>query len=183
MQIRSSQKGFTLIETMVAMGLLSVAITLSMNFINTQLNSRKVRTIQSMHRYIAIQVTQHINTNLTFYPPISPPGFSFFGIPILTFKPKIIYVGCFTKDGILIENKFHFNSFSGFGAFNEQTPINGLSYCPPTKSFYQVRFFWLPPDPNSSTPTDADSVKINIITFNPGTNKSLAVHNFKIFAK
>lgn len=177
---RLSQRGFTLVETLIALALLSGAITLGMNFINGQMNSRTVRAKQSMQRYIAIQVTQHINSNITFYPPISPPGFTFFGIPIPIFNPKIIYVGCFTKDGILIENKFHFNSISGLAPFNEKVPIPNLTYCPVGKSFYQVRFFWLPA---ASTSADVDSVKINIITLFAGADKSLAVHNFKIFAK
>lgn len=165
---------------MIALALLSVAVTLGMNFVNSQIQSRDVRTKQNMHRYIAIQVTQHINANIAFYPPINPVGFTFMGISLTLFKPKIVYIGCFTKDGMLIDNRFHFNSFSGLSSFNEKTPVPNLTYCPVGKSFYQVRFFWLPA---ASTIADVDSVKINIITLFAGADKSLAVHNFKIFAK
>lgn len=151
--------GFSLIETMVALALLAGAVTFGMNFINEQQKARGSRTKQTMHRYIAIQVTQHINSNLSFYPPITPSSAS----------DKIIYVGCMSKDGVLQGNKFIFKLAP---SFDEQTPT-GL--CTPGLTAYEVRFFW--------SDTVVDEVKINILTMQPNTAQSLAVHNFKIFAK
>lgn len=155
----NKQSGFSLIETMVAMALLAGAVLFGMNTLDGQQKSRVVRTKQTMHRFIAIQVTQHINANIPFYPPILP------GSP----SDKIVYVGCMTKDGVLQGNKFIFKLAPSFDE-NVSTEV-----CPQALTAYEVRFFWL----NSAT----DEVKINILTMAPGTSGSLAVHNFKIFAK
>ena len=151
--------GFSLVETLVAMGLLAAAITFGMNFIGEQGKSRGVRTKQTVHRYIAIQVTQHINSNLAFYPPIIPP----------TPTDKILYVGCMSKDGVLLGNKFTFKLVPSFDDHVSS------AVCLPNVTAYEVRFFWL----NSGS----DEVLINILTLIPGTPASLAVKNFKIFAK
>lgn len=156
---KTYQKGFSLVETMVAMALLSGAITLGMNFVGEQNKSRDSRTKQSIHRYIAIQVTQHINGNLSYYPPVAP----------LSTSDKIVYVGCMSKEGMLMGNKFQFHVSSSF-ADNVSTGI-----CPVEGTVFEVRFYWLNPL--------LDEVKINLLTLQPGTNNSLAVHNFKIFAK
>lgn len=157
---KTSQKGFTLVETMVSMALLSVAITLGMNFVSEQSKGRSTRTKQSIHRFIAIQVTQHITTNLVAYPPIAP----------LVASDKIVYVGCINKEGALIGNKFKFYVSS---TFDDKV---STTICPAVVTFYEVRFYWIEPQLQ-------DEVKINLLTLQPGTNNSLAVHNFKIFAK
>jgi prepilin-type N-terminal cleavage/methylation domain-containing protein len=164
---KTRQGGFTLVETMVAMALLSVAVTLGMNFIGGATKSRKNRSIQSMQRYIAIQVTQHITGNLAMYPPIVHPA-----------SKKIVYVGCMTKEGILIGNKYSFRSLS-ISTFNEKNPT-GL--CPADKTAYEARFFWTEAGIVNGIDL-SDEVKINLLTLETGTNKSLAVHNFYIFAK
>ncbi len=164
---KTRQGGFTLVETMVAMLLLSVAITLGMNFIEEATKSRKNKSIQSMHRYIAIQVTQHITGNLAMYPPISHPPLQ-----------KIVYVGCMTKEGILIGNKYSFRSLSRF-TFKENKPTG---FCPAINTAYEVRFFWT--EAGTVNGVDlSDQVKINLLTPKTGDNRSLAVHNFYIFAK
>lgn len=154
----NKQKGFSLIETMVAMALLAGAVLFGMNALDEQNKSRVVRTKQTMHRFIAIQVTQHINANIPFYPPVDTGP-----------SDKIIYVGCMTKDGVLQGNKFIFKLASSF----DEAVSTAL--CDATLTAYEVRFFWSDPD--------KDEVKINILTMSPGTSQSLAVHNFKIFAK
>lgn len=145
---------------MVAMALLSVAITLGMNFISGATKGRSNRTTQSMQRYIAIQVTQHITASLAFYPHINP-----------LFARKIVYVGCMTKEGLLIGNKYYFHSLR---AFRDNRPTN---FCPPPKSAYEVRFYW------TEAVGKPDEVKINLLTLESGTVKSMSVHNFYIFAK
>ena len=147
---------------MVAMALLSVAITLGMNFISGAIKGRSNRTTQSMQRYIAIQVTQHITASLAFYPHINHP-----------FTRKIVYVGCMTKEGLLIGNKYYFHSLSAF-TFKDKNPTG---FCPPPKSAYEVRFYW------TEAPLKPDEVKINLLTLESGTVKSMTVHNFYIFAK
>jgi prepilin-type N-terminal cleavage/methylation domain-containing protein len=159
---KTRQSGFTLVETMVAMALLSVAITLGMNFISGATKARRTRTTQSMQRYIAIQVTQHITASLAFYPHINHP-----------FTKKIVYVGCMTKEGILIGNKYYFHSLSAF-TFKDKNPTG---FCPAVTSAYEVRFYW------TETTAKPDEVKINLLTLETGTTRSLAVHNFYIFAK
>ena len=153
-----NQAGFSLIEAMVSMALLAVVITLSMNFMEKQNQSRSDLTKQTLHRFIAIQVTQHITTNLPYYPPIRPPSPT----------SKIVYVGCLNKDGVLLSNHFKFKLAS---PFNERL---SLSVCDLAKAHYEVRFFWV----NSAT----GEMRINLLTYRPGKNISLAVHNFKIFA-
>jgi prepilin-type N-terminal cleavage/methylation domain-containing protein len=153
------QGGFTLVETMISMALLATAITFGMNFMGEQNKSRNIRTKQSIQRYIAIQVTQHINGNLSAYPPVAPVAAS----------DKIVYVGCITKDGVLIANKFTFHVSSTFSD-NVSTTI-----CPLANTHFEVRFYWVNPS--------LDEVKINLLTLQPGTTNSLTVHNFKIFAK
>ena len=159
---KTNQRGFTLVETIVAMALLSVAITLGMNFITGATKTRSTRTTQSMQRYIAIQVTQHITSSLAFYPHINHPIFK-----------KIVYVGCMTKEGLLIGNKYGFHQFSSF-IFKDKNPT-GL--CLPPNSAYEVRFY------RTEAPLKPDEVKINLLTLESGTVKSMTVHNFYIFAK
>lgn len=159
---KNSQAGFTLVETMVSMALVATIITLGMNFLSTTQKTRDQRSKQTIHRYIAIQVTQHVTGNLGFYPPVDP----------LNPSDKIVYVGCMNKDGVLIGNKgFRFHLAT---AFDEAT---STGICPTDKTHYEARFFWLNPL--------QDEVKINLLTLatGPGTTASLAVHNFKIFAK
>lgn len=155
----NNQRGFSLVETMVAMALLIGAVTFGMNALDEQQKSRGARTKQTMHRYIAIQVTQHINSNLPFYPPILPPSPA----------DKIVYVGCMNKDGVLQNGKFLFKLIPGF----DEGVSTGL--CTSPFNSYEVRFFWIS--------SGSDDVKINLLTLSPGTSQSLAVHNFKIFAK
>lgn len=151
---------------MVSLALLSVGVTLGMNFVGEQSKGRDTRTKQSMHRYIAIQVTQHITGNLAFFPPIEPVNSS----------DKIVYYGCMTKEGILINNKFTFMVMPSF----DKSVSTGL--CPTDKTLYEVRYYWLPMDPNAQDP-NTDEVEINLLTLQQGTPKSLSVRNFKIFAK
>lgn len=144
------------------MALVATIITLGMNFLSGTQKTRDQRSRQTIHRYIAIQVTQHVTGNLGFYPPIEP----------LTASDKIVYVGCMNKDGVLIGNKgFQFHLAT---SFNEANPTG---VCPPEKTHYEARFFWLNPI--------NDEVKINLLTLapGPGATPSLAIHNFKIFAK
>lgn len=155
----SKQAGFSLVETMVAMALLVGAVTFGMNALDEQQKSRGTRTKQTMHRYIAIQVTQHINSNLPFYPPITPTSPS----------DMIVYVGCMNKDGVLQNGKFLFKLIPGF----DERVSTGL--CTSPFNSYEVRFFWLG--------AGTDDVKINLLTLMAGTSEALAVHNFKIFAK
>jgi prepilin-type N-terminal cleavage/methylation domain-containing protein len=156
---KCSERGFSIVETMVAMALLAGAITLGMNFFGVKNKTRDTRTKQTMQRYIAIQITQHINGNLTTYPPISPP----------TASDKIVYVGCMNKDGVLLGNKFKFHVSSTFA---DDTPT---TICELGSTVYEARFYWLNPL--------LDEVKINILTLSPGSNQSIATLNFKIFAK
>ena len=79
-----------------------------------------------------------------------------------------MYVGCLTKEGQFLGN-FSFNLISNF---NEAASTN---ICPPEKTHYEARFFWINPS--------QDEVRINLLTKYPGTATSMAVHNFKIFAK
>ena len=88
--LNKNQKGFSLIETIVALGILSVTVTLGMNYFSMTFKSRETRTIQSIFRYLAIQATQTVTIGSAFYPPISAPSSS----------EKVLYVGCF--DGILV---------------------------------------------------------------------------------
>ncbi len=155
-----NQKGLTLVETLVGMGLLSMAITLGMNFVSEQMKSRDTRTKQTIHRYIAIQVTQHVTNGIAYYPPIAP----------INPSDKIIYVGCMTRDGVLISNSFKF-----FLTANFDDKVS-TGKCPTVDTAYEVRFLWVDPSID-------DTVKINILTLAPGTINSLAVRNFKIFAK
>jgi prepilin-type N-terminal cleavage/methylation domain-containing protein len=151
--------GFSLVETLIAMALLVGAISLGMNSLDQQSKSRSTRTKQTMHRYIAIQVTQHINANVATYPPIIPANTS----------DKIVYYGCLTKDGMLIGNKFIFKLATNF---DEKVPFG---QCPQDLTAYEARFYW-----SNSVP---DEVRINLLTLQTGTAAFLAVHNFKIFAK
>jgi type II secretory pathway pseudopilin PulG len=155
-----NQKGLTLVETLVGMGLLSMAITLGMNFVSEQVKTRDTRTKQTIHRYIAIQVTQHVTNGIAYYPPIAP----------LNPTDKIVYVGCMTRDGVLIANTFKFVLTSNF----DERVSTGK--CALVDTAYEVRFFWVDANVDST-------VKINILTLAPGTINSLAVRNFKIFAK
>jgi len=153
-----NEKGFSIIEAMVAMGILYGAIILSMNFLDVQNKSRDQRVKQSMQRYIVIQVTQHINANWPFYPTLKPADLS----------KKVVYVGCLNKDGQLM-GKYHLKIIQDF---NETVSTES---CPITKTHYEVRFFWI----NALN----DEIKINLLTKNTHGAGILAVHNFKIFAK
>jgi prepilin-type N-terminal cleavage/methylation domain-containing protein len=153
-----NNKGFSLVEALVSMAILSIAITLSMNFMSDQTKTRDQRGKQSVQRYIAIQVTQHINSNWRFYPPIIA------GNP----SDKIVHIGCLTKEGQLTDD-FTFKLIPNFN----ETIQTGI--CPEEKTHYEVRFFWINPQ--------QDEVKINLLTKYPGSSGSMSVRNFKIFAK
>lgn len=153
-----NKKGFSILEALIAMSILYGGIVLSMNFMNEQTKSRTIRGKQSIQRYIAIQVTQHINANWAKYPFIKP----------LSPSQKVVYVGCLTKNGQL----FGDYKFKLIDNFDEAVATD---VCPKEKTHYEVRFFWLNPS--------SDEVKINLLTKYPGSAASLAVHNFKIFAK
>lgn len=153
-----NKKGFSIVEAMIAMGLLFGGVMLSMNFLSEQTQSRDQRVKQSIQRYIAIQVTQHINTNWSFYPTFKTVDSTW----------KVIYVGCLNKDGQLM-GKFTLKLLQNF---DERIPTN---VCPISKTHYEVRFFWI----NALN----DEIKINLLTKYPNGVNAIAVHNFKIFAK
>lgn len=83
-----------------------------------------------------------------------------------------------SKEGLLIGNKYGFHSFSAF-TFKDKNPT-GL--CPPPNSAYEVRFYWTEAGIVNGV-DKTDEVKINLLTLESATVKSMRVHNFYIFAK
>ena len=166
---RNNQRGFTLVETMVSMALLSTVIYLAMSFMNDQKKSRTDRSKQSIQRYIAVQTSQHITSNISFYPPIQTQSLS----------KKIIYYGCLDKNGVLLGTTTY--------KFKEVPVFYTASNCtdPSVKSLthYEVDFFWSPRLLTALNISPPDKVTINIKTKYFGQNKSISSRNFEIFAK
>lgn len=160
----NNQKGFSLVEIMVASSILAVIIFFSMNFIQNQQSSRNVRTNQSIYRYLAIQATQTMATGSAYYPPISPSKVT----------ETIVYTGCYNGDGVLIQNakgnrEYQFMAVEGW---DEGLTTNGCT----ESASYEVRFLWLNPA--------TKEVLINILSLKKGVQGSrMAFQNFKIFAK
>lgn len=163
--LSKNQKGFSMIEVMVASSLLAVAIYMGMNYIQNMQNSRTTRTTQSIYRYLAIQATQQVTMGVAFYPPIIAPN------PADT----VLYVACFDGSGVLVPNTkgnrdYQFLIFNNFKDDNEST---GLCV---DKALYEVRFHWID-IPNNQ-------ILINILSLKKGVAKNrLEFQNFKIFAK
>lgn len=158
--LNKNQKGFSLIETIVAMGILSVVTTLGMNYFSMHFKSRETRTIQSIFRYLAIQATQTVTIGSAFYPPISAPAPS----------EKVLYVGCFDGKGEQINNVKGVKEFQLHFAENYlESKASGQCN---ENAFYEVRFYW--EDIASS------KVAINIVSLKKDNNPT--GYNFKNYA-
>lgn len=154
----NNKHGFSFIEASIAMFLLSGIIIFSTGQQSIQLKSRSQRMKQSILRYLAIQVTQHINANWALFPPFVPPDPS----------SKVVYVGCADKNGKLINN-YQLKILSNFNELVE------TQICDNTKTHFEIRFFW--------QNIDSNEVKINILTKNIDQAQSMKVHNYIIHSK
>lgn len=162
----NKQKGFTLLESMVAIGLIAMAAYMAMNTLVFQNKNRVTRSDQTLLRYVAIQATQIATIQSAFFPMMvmdssSGPG-------------SIIYVACYDRKGESIKN---INNKSGFQSTIQEnfkdTKPSGM--CPSGSSF-EARFFWA----NSLT----GQININILNLNLVNQSKLnAISNFKIFVK
>jgi type II secretory pathway pseudopilin PulG len=156
-----------MVETIVGLALLTIAISLGMNYISVQQNARAVRKFQSTVRFLAIQATQEATLNYKFYPPILPPN--------PTDQP--LYVACFKDDGNKVPNikttsrDFQFAVIPNY----KQDVASGM--CDPLTSKFEVRFYWI-------TPIQSD-ININIfnLRYTPRDSYRLLFKNFKVFAK
>ncbi len=176
---KSRENGFGLIEAMVSIALLSVVIYFGMGAVKDQKKSRADRSKQSIQRYIAIQVVEHITANLHLYPPLV---LSSSGFPISIGNKKIYYVGCLDKDGVLIggtsykykEMKLLLSTLGGpaptIPSFCSTDPLMK------TKYHYEVAFEWL-------TPVTSNKIQITLTTRYSEKNKSLSSRKYVIFAK
>lgn len=85
--MRMAAKGFSLVEAMVGIALLSAAIFAGMNLTGMQQKSRKDRSVQSVYRYLAIQAANVITAQSAMFPP-------------LYFETDpAVYVSCFNNKG------------------------------------------------------------------------------------
>jgi prepilin-type N-terminal cleavage/methylation domain-containing protein len=156
-----NNSGFTLIEVMVGMAMVSTMAFFGMNYVTTQISARKIRTQQTINRFLAIQTSQQVSVHMGFYPPIASD------------TGKAIYAGCFDRKGNLIVNIKNNRDFQFMvlPIFDELKP-SGI--CDPVKTAYESRFYWQ--DPAQFV------VMINILA-TQSSAKRLTSQNFKIYAK
>ena len=176
---KSRENGFGLIEAMVSIALLSVVIYFGMGAVKDQKKSRADRSKQSIQRYIAIQVVEHITANLHLYPPLV---LSSSGLPFSIGNKKIYYVGCLDKDGVLIGG----TSYKYRELRLLMLPLGGSaptfpSFCSTdavmkNKYHYEVAFEWL-------APVTLNKIQITLTTRYSEKNKSLSSRKYVIFAK
>lgn len=156
-----NSSGFSLVEMLVGVALISTMVFYGMNYFNAQILARKVRTQQTVHRFLAIQTSQQVSVHMGFYPPI------------VAESGRAIYAGCFDTKGNLIVNKKNNREFQFviLSTFDESLPTG---VCDPLKTAYESRFYWQDPD--------RYIVMINILATRSSA-KRLISQNFKIFAK
>lgn len=85
--MRLGAKGFSLIESLIAIGLLSAAVFFGMSLSDVQSKARKDRKVQSVYRYLAIQAANVITAQSAMFPPLyfeSDPA---------------VYISCFSNKG------------------------------------------------------------------------------------
>ncbi len=130
--MRTNQKGFTLIETIMSMGILTTAIMFGMSITQNQSKDRMNKRTQALSRYLAIQATQAIMTGLAYYPPIvhSDPA------------KTIFYCGCFQIQGENIAAKDGSRGFKlvVIPGFDPGNPLP-FDLCP-DEATHEVRFYW-----------------------------------------
>lgn len=153
--------GFTIIELLVGIALISTMAFFGMNYVTTQITARKIRTQQTVYRFLAIQTSQQVSVHLGFYPPI------------VSNEGKAVYAGCFDRKGNLIVNLKSNREFQ-FVVVPEFDETKPTGVCDPIKTAYESRFYWI--DPAKFT------VMINVLA-SQSSAKRLTSQNFKIFAK
>jgi type II secretory pathway pseudopilin PulG len=156
-----------MIETLVGLSLLTVAITLGMNYITVQQNARAIRKFQSTVRFLAIQATQEATLNYKFYPPIAKPD--------PTTQP--LYVACYNAAGNTVPNLITKSRDYQFYLAADYAPDKPTSACDKTIARFEARFYWL--DPYTT------AIKIDIFNLNYRERDSirLLTKSFKVFAK
>ena len=177
---KNKQEGFGLVEAMVAIALLSVVIYFAMGTVSDQKKSRADRSKQSIQRYIAIQVVEHITANLRLYPPMVRNSSFRIRLPI-----TVYYFGCLDKDGVLIGGTSYkyreFTSRPSRGSLTPRTPLFcQIDAATKDKYHYQVLFQCKPPSDN---PLDKNRIEITLTTRYSDKNKSLSTRKYVVFAK
>lgn len=162
--LNNKNKGFTLVETIIALALVTMGVFMAMNFIDSQNKSRAVRTGQTIFRYIAIQVAHTATMAGAYYPPMTT-----------TNNAKAVYVSCYDNKGESVKN---INNISGYqvyfpSKFSENKPSDQCS----NEASYEARFYWKNPS--------AGELRINIVHLASlkRKNNARASHSLNIFVK
>ena len=87
-----------MVETVIAMSLLMAAIYAGMTLMDAQKRSSKVRNIQTMYRYLAIQTASIVTGNPERFPALS------FSSAWDDSRDVVMYVACYDKGGNLLPN-------------------------------------------------------------------------------
>lgn len=162
--LNNKDKGFTLVETIIAIALISVGVFMAMNLIDGQTKSRALRTTQTIFRYIAIQISHTATMANSFFPPISSAQ-----------NQKVVYVSCYDNKGEITRNINNLSNHQIY--FPDNFKENEKSGQCTDSTSYEARFFWV----NANT----GELRVNILHL-PSLkkkNSNRAVHNMNIFVK
>ena len=170
-----NQRGFGLVETLASMALLMAVILGGLTLMDAQRNSRKSRSGQTMYRYLAIQTASVVTGSSERFPPLA------FSTAWNDSTDLVMYVGCFSPEGELIENDSGTRDFIFHQQARSRLDREEPSGRCPTSSGagrlgFEVRFWYAEPATREVTIEILDFFLLNtrVRRFNPK-------HRFTIF--